>query len=339
MITLETDRGRRLWVAKTRLLQVAAEAKRLSPRHFARHCWVVAAALLLAGQAVPAAGDEFSRDSALYRQLLTPITSVIDGKPFRDAIRRVSEQTRLNLCIDRRVDPTALVHPGELGPNVYSAIKTIAAERDCVVMPVAGVLLVGRPAWVDATASVLIKLPTPSEQDSVTVRWDDLATPDEALKAVLGETPAARSHLPHDLWPKTTWHGIDRKIALALVLAQFDQRPASGSADGTRVIDFAATELSGSCKRRYRAGNDLGTMREVLNRADRNSKVRAVRDALEVQATATAHRLATDALLERITAESPAKSGDDAVFSLKLKERAGAAINAFATKAGRRLPD
>ncbi len=286
-----------------------------------------------AGQ-TPALADEFNHQLAPFRQLLTPMRSVIDGKPFRDAIERIAQPMRLNVCIDRRVDPTELVHSGQLGPNVYSAIKKIAAERDCVVMPVAGVLLVGRASWVDATANVLIALSNAGQRELVTVTWDDLTTPAEALNSVMGET-AKDIVLPHDLWPKTTWTQIDRGIALALVLAQFDLRPDPDSPLGKTVTDLASAESSALAERRYRPGKHAQQLRASLADTDRKSDVQVDQNVLVVKATATAHRLATAALLDAFAAKVVNQPGDDAVFSLKLKERAGAAIQAFAQRAGR----
>lgn len=284
-----------------------------------------------------ARADEFNSQASLYRQLLAPMTSVIDGKSFREAIVRVAEQAELNIWIDRRVDPTALVNAGQLGPNVYAAIKQIAATRECVVMPVAGVLLIGRPEWVDATADVLIKMTGPSADDPVNVRWDDLTTPGDAIKTIVGDQPEGLQ-LPHDLWPTTAWAKIDRHVAIALVLAQFDQQPpVAKDLDGNLVgIEFSDPASRGSCRRRYRTDKYAKEFRSALSHADRRSAVKAEGNVLVAQATSKAHRLATDKLIGRMAADVVAKPANEAVFSLKLKERAGAAIGAFAQRAGRK---
>ena len=101
-----------------------------------------------------AKSDNFSQRDPFFAKLAAPMTSVVDGKSFRDAIQGIADQAELNLCLDRRVDPTTPVNLGEPAqPTVYAAIEKVAAQRDCVVMPVAGVLLVGREEWVDRTAA------------------------------------------------------------------------------------------------------------------------------------------------------------------------------------------
>ncbi len=87
-----------------------------------------------------------------------PMTSIVDGKSFRNGVTGIAKQAQLNVWIDRRVDPTSPVIAGPVGPTVFAAIGKLAARRDCVLMPVANVLLVGRQDWVDQTASSILSL-------------------------------------------------------------------------------------------------------------------------------------------------------------------------------------
>lgn len=288
-------------------------------------------ALLLVGSLVviasnPLCADQVDPQREPYRHLVAPMNSVVEGKPFRGALRGIAESAGLNIWIDRRVDPTASIHAGQVGPNVYAAIKKIAEQRGCVVMPIANVVLVGRQDWVDGTADALLNNPIKSKK--IDVHWNDLTTPSEALTLV-SKTNPIKAQLPHDLWPQTDWKQIEANVATTLVLAQFDKRlePRTKTA-----IDFDRT--SSTCRREYHAGKHAALVRQIITRE--GGKVRADRDILKVVASAEAHRLATDALLQRIAAEAPANAADEARFTLNLKERAGAAINTFAIRAGRK---
>ena len=92
--------------------------------------------------------DDLSESSPIYGKLASPMNSVFDGKSFRSAITGIAEQVDLNVWLDRRVDPTAPVKVEASGSTVYGAIEQIAGSRDCVLMPVGNVLLVGRRDWV-----------------------------------------------------------------------------------------------------------------------------------------------------------------------------------------------
>ena len=173
-------------------------------------------------------GDDFSEASPIYGKLATPMNSVFDGKSFRSAVTGIAEQVGLNLWLDRHVDPTSVVEVGPSGPNVYGAIERIAASRDCVLMPVGNVLLVGRPEWVAAATAAVMTIPDASSADArVKVAWEDLTTPSTALARAAGKATNVSPELPHDLWPKTTWTDVNPAVAVALVLAQFDLQSKS----------------------------------------------------------------------------------------------------------------
>lgn len=277
--------------------------------------------------------DEFSPESPLSRQLLAPMTSVIDGKPFREALEHVAENAQVNLCVDRRVDPTSPVSPGVLGPDVYSSIKQIAQQHDCVVMPVANVVLVGRAEWVDATATSLMMLTPSGDTPAATVSWPMLTTPAEALRHAAGNA-SVDIDLPHDLWPSMRWKGVDRRVATALVLAQFDLRVGGETFAGQTPLTSVPVEPIQQCTRCYQAGKHSVVLRQTIKQADRGNAFRPAQKSIDVLATATAHRLATDALLAAFALPKAAQPNEDKrQFSLELKAPAGDAIRKFAATA------
>ena len=276
--------------------------------------------------------DEFSPESPLSRRLLAPMTSVIDGKPFRDALEQVAGGAQVNLCVDRRVDPTSPVSPGVLGPDVYSSIKQIAGQHDCVVMPVATVVLVGRAEWVDATATSLMMLTQSGDAQAATVSWPTLTTPAEALRHAAGNASVDIT-LPHDLWPATSWRGVDRRVATALVLAQFDLRLGEETS-GDQTLTSVPVEPIQRCRRRYQPGKHGVVLRQTIEQADGGNALRPAKQSIDVLATATAHRLATDALMTAFALpKAPPPNEDKRQFSLELKAPAGDAIRKFAATA------
>jgi hypothetical protein len=293
--------------------------------------------IVMLAMAAPVWAESVSQGDAFFTRLSQPLTSIQDGKPLRDALHTIAGEAGLNFWLDRRVDPTSAVTAGSLGPTVIAAITQLAESRDCVAMPVCEVLLVGRAEWVDSTAATLWSLESaPRRGSPVTVRWDDLTTPADALRQATGSPPmVAEPPLPHDLWPAVTWQGITRPVAVALVLAQFDRRPAG---TGPGPIRSVAADSAGRYRRRYRADDHLPTIRQTIQRSDPARSETLEGGWLDVTATPTAHRLATSSWLAEVAAAIPPPAeGDRRTFTLKpTRVPAGELLHSLAQAAGRR---
>lgn len=247
-------------------------------------------------------GDDFSERDRLFAQLSLPMTSIVDGKPFRDALAGIAKQANVNLWLDRSVDPTTPVEAGPLGPTVFAALQKLAARRHCVVMPVANVLLVGSAKWVDETTASILSLelsktPSPADAD---ISWDDLASPSEALqRAVAGDAGVdVEPSLPHDLWPSARWTQMDRRVAVTLVLAQFDRRPQSTAS--LHNLKGVAASSAGKFTRRYSPGKANAEVRRVMIEVDRGCRFRSSNDWLEATGSVSAHRAAVAAIFQSL---------------------------------------
>ncbi|WP_342190338.1 hypothetical protein Pla52nx_001027 [Stieleria varia] len=262
--------------------------------------------------------------TGLGQSLSQPITSLVDGQSFRGALTSIAAANGVNLWVQRKVDPTAPVYPGQLTPTVWAALETIAAQRDCVVMAIQDVVLVGHASWVDTMTARLLQQRTAAP--TVDVQWDDLTTPTQALIEV---TATASDPLPHDLWPANRWVGIDRGIAVALIRGQFEIP--------TQV------DATAQWTRRYESGPWADAVREAAKQADPKSMVR-VRDGwMIVRCNVLAHRAITSAILGRALGRPPGADAqvvpvmdDDRKFSLKLINKpASAVLTQLAGAAGR----
>ncbi len=309
------------------LMVDSLQRRRQQQRRGIRQYLMLALCLLATASVSPSAADDFSGKDRFFAQLSTPLTSIQDGKPLREALQSIAGQVQLNLWFDRKVDPTSPIDLGPVGPTVYQAIRKIAEANGCVVMAVSEVVLVGRPQWVDTTAASLIAISTRrSAAAKIDVQWDPLTTPREAYQVIADGGAATGPALPHDLWPAVHWQKIDRRVANALVLAQFDLRP------GTSPARPIAATLPASVTRRYPAAakNQLdGAMRNV----DRTSRVRLSNGWTVASGSLSAHRAAVAELLK---ADARVAANANQVFSLKPTEaRVGDLLTKFALTAGR----
>ncbi len=302
------------------------------------------ASLVVSFPAMAEPGDraEFRTQSEFVAKLAAPMTIVVDSAPFRVSLDRVAKTAGVNLWLDRTVDPTADVSPGSVGPSVYECFASIAACQDCVVAAADGVVLVGSQSRVDAVLLTLMSRPVTATEPSVLVGWEDLSTPQEALRQALGPNHDLANHilLAHDLWPATTWSHITRSTAVSLVLAQMNMMLSD---DGRSIRPIESDVVSIDFP--YQHPGDLAPLRDATRLADSRARFRTgPNGAAFVTATPAGHRALRDAIIRSIGSTPTVKQkggvrerlqGDRRQFSLKLLNKpAKDVMNFLAQTAG-----
>ena len=285
------------------------------------------------GLAIAAEETQITADDPLIARVTTPMLMLIEGRPFRLAAEEIARRGGVNLWIDRGVDPTATVDVGRVGPTLYDALAAVAHSQDCVIFPLRGVVLIGRPQRVDAVASELLDPDrVPRQIASAEVGWDDLTTPAEALAIALGGLPRLADNddpLPHDLWPAVRWTSVERSVATALVRGQFE--PAHESRHPLSFTRGYAWPRRGP---ESAPEHQRSRWQASVTPADPAARVRVIAPrgsspvALEVRGNAAAHRVAIALLSEQVSAargESPPRD-DRRTFSLKIENKPAAAV-------------
>jgi hypothetical protein len=256
---------------------------------------------------------------------------IVDGKPLREAIHTIAAQTQINVWFDRRVDPSVAVALGPLGPTPFVAFQRLAESSGCVVMPIENVLLIGRPAWVDQISAALMSMEL-EDGPPADVAWDDLTTPSEALRKAVGGDFQLEEDLPHDLWPAVQWHAIDRRVAVALILGQFDRRPVSTESI-ERLGSEAATDR-GLFDLRYSFASLNGDVQKAFQEVA--PRGRAVIHGTSVTTTGkvSAHRATLNSVLASVRPKSV--DLDRSTFTIKrLRTSAKNAFEQLAQMSGR----
>jgi hypothetical protein len=206
-------------------------------------------------------------------------------------------------------------------------LEKLAASQQCVILPLANVVLVGRESWVDRTATAILSIPENRRGSKLDISWDALSTPDEALAAVAGSSPRERPPLPHDLWPAIRWREIDRDVAIQLVLSQFDAMSAKPDRPSPPAVRFS---------RRYpRDATSMSKLRELMKATDPAGEVRVTGDWLIVDGNIAAHRKAMSMILGHSGAAARLNP-EQATFTLKrMTTSAENAFTQLARAAGR----
>lgn len=288
--------------------------------------------ILVASEPYKASAGEFSDSDEMFQRLVKPMKSIVDGKPFREALQSIAAQAELNLWLDRRVDPTKPVSLGPIGPTPFAAVKQLAESRGCVAMPIANVLLVGRDTWVDQTATTIMDLQLDVAPSKADIIWDDLATPAEALTAAVGSEVSVTPALPHDLWPAVNWQGVDRRVAVALILAQFGRR--SDATESIRRLTTVRANDRGSFAGRYALGDLNATFRNSFLQSDRRGTVELEGRFVNATGQIAAHRKAIGSTIGSIRPQS--SDVDESTFTIKrMRTSARNAFDQLAKMAGR----
>ena len=297
----------------------AARLGRAGSRGWSAGYWTLFGVGLIVGAMITrnVEAENFSLGDPFLDRLSAPVTSIMDGRSFRDAVNRLAQSGQINVWIDRRVDPSVRIQVGQLGPNRFTAINQVAEANGCVAMPVENVLLIGPAQWVEGLAESIWS--SSKSKRRANVSWPRLSTPTEALASVNGKAEP----LPHDLWPAVKLIGIRRAVAEELIRGQFAPARGQTSREQTAKDTVKLTEHL------YR-GLPLELVRSELRAADPKSRIKKVGDSLSIAATARGHRIITQTWL---TSATPRRTKVDATFSLRTKVQAGTVITQLAQAA------
>jgi hypothetical protein len=274
-----------------------------------------------------------------------PFRASFSGGTLRSLLETLQQASGVPHWLDRRVDPDQSVPPVVAGPTIATAYQAVAEAAGLTSFPVAGVVVVGRPSWVDRVSTVWwteIKQRPAAERIPMPVQWEFLTSPSQALKAV-SERAGLRSEtvdLPHDLWPRFQVEELDGATLLLLIGAQFD-RWLQVDQEG-RVVSQPLPEGT-TITERYPDSARLQKLRPRLRPRIPASRWRATNASIEIEAPPRAHRWLVTQLEDPAEGVGPggrrpagaAPSPATAMFQFQLKHApAGAALATLAQSAG-----
>lgn len=274
-------------------------------------------------------------DQSLVKALQEILRSVNLGIPANPEKGAPGDVLAYSLWLDRRIDPEQKVSVVSAALPASTVILKTIEPLGLVAYPLPGVMLVGRREWVAATLENLPPQSKPGARPAhppISIRWPTGTTAaavlsqiekDGDLKRPIGDD--AIQTLPHDVWTAGSFDSIDPNLAVALVLAQFDQ-PRS-------------TPPKSPFLQTYPAGPHAVAIRELLNDRDGRSAVRVSGNDLSIRTTAFNHIDAV-AQLWTITPDkaggNPGQGGTVSVFDLKiLNKPAGDVLTQLAAAAGK----
>ncbi len=221
--------------------------------------------------------------ASLAATLTADFRAAIVNKPLRDALQSIAGPAKVNVWLDRQIDPAS---PASCDPNsstVFQAIQSLASSCALQIAVADNVVLVGRESWVVQSAAAVMN--DTQTQVEANITWPELTTPTQAATAAGASDQSAP--LPHDLWPAVCWYSLRPSVAQILVAAQFDKWPTNVPAAGYEplVVPLAIAAT-------YPTGTHAVDMQAAVKAIDTNAKFKSADKKLLVTCSPTAHQAA-----------------------------------------------
>lgn len=296
----------------------------------------------------------------------TVITVAIDGQTMQEAIDQIVQQVdsgsrpqRWTWWRDGSIDPHQIVSLNLAGGSAAQAITQLTKPQGWEAFPIPGILLVGRPEWIDRTLAHCVSSP---QATSVDLTWPRGTTSREAMRRVVetsgASVPIAADFdwLPHDVWREANFQQVDPWHVASLMLSEFRyvtprafplERLVTRDGELPPQVEFLSPEDTRWKNVRFQMSYPVqgsGTaIRQAVQSFDRTAAFRSGRDGqqrlLRVNTTPAGHRAAWRAVWEN--AEVPAqiaRAGREATYDLKLLNKpAEVVLQQFAGAAGKQL--
>lgn len=306
----------------------------------------------------------------------TVITVSLDGQTAEEAINQIVSQVSSGSpdrpwtwWRDGGVDPNKIVSLNLAGGSAAQAMTQLTRPLGWEAFPIPGILLVGRPEWIDRTLGTLV---SSAKQESIDVQWPRGTSSTMALNTVLASAENRRLNLqgvssdeavgvrwlPHDVWPEAKLRKVDPWHVASLALSEFQMAARRGTPlarlrsrddslpDGVRVIEPSDTDWKDvKFLMTYPMEDGEAEVRRAVQAVDAAASFRSGRDqktrtkTLRVHTNPAGHRAALAAQWNAAPAPAQiAASGREATYDLKLLNKpANEVLSQFAGAAGKKL--
>ena len=167
-------------------------------------------------------------------QLEQPVGLSWKDIPLREALNALAEDRRVNIYLDRRVDPSKKISLTINNEPLANALEKIAQSQQLGACLVGHLIYIGPTEDVDRLRTVLslrkedlAKLPLKARApytSQSSLSWPDLTTPGELIEQLSksGVRVYGQQKIAHDLWAAGEWPRLAWLDQLGLIAAQFD---------------------------------------------------------------------------------------------------------------------
>jgi len=255
---------------------------------------LIAGSLLASSPCIAAPPTNWRVGAAFKSQLRQRVGASWEARPFREAVTKLSHQTRMAMMCDRRIDPDQKLTFSSRGEPLSAFLARMAFQQKAGVCNVDSVIYIGPrtltsklPTLAAVRELDLDKVSTPVRKrchKKQPLHWDALSEPRTLIKE-LGKRYRIRiinvdKTIPHDLWPEGDLPPMSFAKQLTLLTAGFGltfQFSREGSA--VRLVPIPETVV---LRHRYMVGRNGVKMVAQFRKDYAKSKFRLRGNQLEV---------------------------------------------------------
>ena len=307
------------------------------------------AVALLAAQEKAIAQSRSSASVQLGQQLEQRVTVAWQGQELGHALQQLAETQRIDVWIDRRVNPSAAVELSVSDQPLREALSGVLTPLGYAASPYHGVLYVGpeQAARELLTLSALARRSFNQAPPSIRAKWlraepwsfPRFSEPRALLSELVKGTGAqlrGDEQIPHDLWPARTLPTMTVVDRAVLLLAGFDLT-CEISANG-RDCRVAAIERPVQISNAYTVTSARATAIDAILKEFTAANATRRGTRLTLAATVEEHERIREALQgRRAAAEAPTKASPNTTrrdaqrFTLKITNQpVGAVVDQLA---------
>ena len=233
-----------------------------------------------------------------YAELAAPCRVSAEGIGLRELVSKISATHKVNIWLDRRIDPSLTVSSGKAGQSVEQTLVASIAGHSLGLAIVDGLVIIGpgeEPILI-ANSILLARqnLRAASTRLSALVErhdlsWQQLDSPVEVCRQIssVWNVPVQADSMPHDLWAAAEFREIDGASMLELVASGFGlQVDWAGASDS---IGFREGKRPAHVVRKYSSRLVSAADKSLLKRLDSQFKFKPQGAHAQVAGNALVH--------------------------------------------------
>ena len=257
--------------------------------------------------------------------------------PLRHGLRNLSENHRLSIFLDRRIDPGQTVDCSLKKQSLDNCLRNIAGRVQATVCYIGPIVYVGPEDNVRKLATLIAvkkdimrRLPTELRRKMLNTRtwkWETLTSPRDLIHQLAIETEINihdTERIPHDLWPAADVPAMSFIERFFLVTAGFDL--SFELTPDQKAVRLVPMPDHVSLVREYRVGDQANKIARQFQRRFPQADIHSEANKLVVQGQWDDHQEIRRVLQGKPRRKPPSSSIEQTRFTLSVKQKLAAQV-------------
>ena len=257
--------------------------------------------------------------------------------PLRHGLRNLSENHRLSIFLDRRIDPGQTVDCSLKKQSLDNCLRNIAGRVHATVCYIGPIVYVGPKDNVRKLATLIAvkkdivrRLPIELRRKMLNTRtwkWETLTSPRDLIHQLAIEAEINihdTERIPHDLWPAADVPALSFIERFLLVTAGFDL--SFELTPDQKAVRLVPMPDHVSLVREYRVGDQANKIARQFQRRFPHADIHSEANKLVVQGQWDDHQEIRRVLQGKPRRKPPSSSIEQTRFTLSVKQKLAAQV-------------